>query len=863
MNSTDFKDKPPRIPEWIIKKLLIEREFNERSGDLDEVFYNMKKLKGVKRASLWYWMQSLAILPGFLGDNLYRSSIMLKNYLKIAGRNILRQKGFSFINISSLAIGLASCMLILLWVQDEIDYDRHHEKADNIYRVITENRNVDPYSHSYSVCTPLAPALKANYPEILNSARFRGGDKVLVKYGDIRNFELNGAFGDQTLLEIFTFEFISGEQSNALIDPFSIVITRDFADKYFDNDNPVGKVLNLKDKFNYTVTGVLENPPQNSMFAFDFVIPFENYSRFINQDLSSNWGWYSAFNAFVLVHENGDYREISRKIEGIQMANDQNSNNHIGLKPFKDSYLYGLNGEGAITGVITFSALAAFTLIIACINFMNLSTARSSRRSIEIGLRKVAGARKNHLILQFLGEAMLMSFIAAFLALILCFLLLPVYNDLSGKQLELDISRNIILFLSICGTAILTGIIAGSYPAFYLSSFQPVKILKTTIITRSGKSSSLLRRMLVITQFSISIILIISSMVVYRQLEYIRNKDLGFEKEHLLYVEMNDGIKEHYESIKNELLNNPGVLGVSKSSSIPGLWTNSAGDLDWEGKPDDVRGSMDFRSVGLDYFSTVGLEFIEGRPFSKEITTDMSQAFIINETALELLQMESPVVEKSFRMWQRRGKIIGVVKNVHTRSLHSDINPLFYTVWPYFDNYELIKINSGNISSTIDYIKDIHETLNPNYPFDYSFLDERIETRYNSEKKLGEIFKYFTILAILISCLGLFGLASFTAQRRTKEIGIRKALGSSSGNIVTLISKEFTVLVIISNIIAWPVSYVMMTKWLDDNFVYHTDIGIYLFIIAGIAAFTIALLSVSFQSIRAAMQNPVTSLRYE
>ncbi|MFC1563335.1 ABC transporter permease [candidate division KSB1 bacterium] len=862
MNRRRYIKKPPWIPDRIIRNLLMDREYCERSGDFDEVYYELRENHGNFKAWLWYWEQILKVIPVFLSNSINRSIAMFKNYLKIAIRNILRQKGFSLISISSLAIGMACCILLMFWVHDELSYDSFNENIDSLYRVIKEDRTVDPVQRSASLPTPVIPAMKDGYPEILKAARYRTMGKTLAAHEDSKRFEMNGAFGDQEIFDMFSFEFIKGDPSRAMTDPFSMVITEEFSEKYFNNKEPVGEIITLRGQYDFTITGVINKIPQNSSLQFEYIIPFENYSRFIRQDLSNNWGWYGGFRGFVLLHDEADYRNVIPKIEGIMKKNNPGDNGDISLQPLKDAYLYGLNGNGAITGVITFSVLALFTLLIACINFMNLSTARSTGRATEIGMRKVIGARKKDLLQQFLGEAVIMAMIAFILALVICRLMLPVYNELSGKQIELNLSGNILALSIFTGVAFITGILAGSYPAFFLSSFQPVKVLKSSKISGSKGGSTILRKILVTAQFSISIILIISTLVVFNQLDYIRNKDLGYDKEHVIYLEMNDGLKRNYQAIKNELIRTQGILEVSCASSIPGLSNNNAGDLDWEGKPPDVNGSMNFITVDYDYFKTLGIELIDGRPFSREMATDPREGFIVNEEAVKLMKMEYPVSGKFFRMWQKSGKLIGVVKNSHFLSLHSEIGPVFYTIWPYFNEVVLIKLNAADISGTIKSIENVCTEINSGYPFEYQFLDERIEKRYSTEQNLGNIFKYFTFLAIFISCLGLFGLSSFTAQQRTKEIGIRKALGSTVNSIMLLLTKEFTLLVIIANVIAWPASYFLMKKWLG-NFAYRIDLGMEIFLLAGAGALIIALFTVSFQAIKAAIANPVKSLRYE
>ena len=784
---------------------------------------------------------------------------MLKNYLKTAFRSMFKNKVFSLINIAGLAIGMTCCVLILLWVLDELSFDKFHKNIKNIYSVVNYDPDGSPIRYTNSVPAPVAPVLKEDYPEIIKTTRYRVSGKLLMKYGEKLNFEQGGGFADPSFFEIFTCSFVQGNPETALSDPFSIVLTEEFAGKYFEKEDPLGKVLNINNKWDFTVSGVIKKMPQNSSMRFDFLIRFEIYGQFNDVDMN-NWGWYSDYRCFVLLPEGYDYEQLSQKISNVIPEHYPTGDNLIKLLPFEDFHLYGFNQDGTITNVLIFSILAACTLIIACINFMNLTTARSSTRLKEIGMRKVIGARRKNLIWQFLGEAVLMSLVALIFAFLLVILLLPVYNDLSGKQLSVFTTGNISGFIGLLLIAFFTGILSGCYPAVFLSSYQPVSVMKG--ITRMGtRSGSYLRKILVILQFSISIGLIICTTVILSQLDYIRNKNLGFDKKHLIDVVMQGELKNRYDLIKSELLQNQNVLSVAKTSARPNFGNNYAGDLDWEGRDPNIENHMHFTAIDEDYFKTIGVKIIQGRSFSKEFPTDAEEGFILNEEAVKYIKIESPV-GKSFRMWHKKGKIVGVVKNFHNQWLKTEIKPQFFTIWPYFDTYIMINIKSEDIPGTITHIEDTCKKFNPGYPFEYRFLDESIDNRYRAEKKFGSIFKYFTIVAIFISCLGLLGLSAFTAQQRTKEIGIRKVLGSSLNKIVILISREFTILVVLANIISWPIAYYYMRKWLQ-NFAYHTDLTIEIFLFAAILAFVISLATVSYHVIKAAKAKPVESLRYE
>ncbi|MDH4220457.1 MAG: FtsX-like permease family protein, partial [Candidatus Aminicenantes bacterium] len=540
--------------------------------------------------------------------------------------------------------------------------------------------------------------------------------------------------------------------------------------------------------------------------------------------------------------------------------NDPGAPYKLELFPYKDLRLFGLNNNGTIKFVLIFSAIAILMLLIACINFVNLTTAQSGKRAREIGLRKVIGASKSSIRRQIYSELVAIVTIAFILAVILVYLFLPKLNALSGKTLTLSLTENFELLLCMLGIAFVTLIISGTYPAFYLSSFSPVKIMKSATSTKSGNSS--LRKLLVVAQFTISIILIIATIVITKQMIYIKNKDLGFDKDHLVYHDLLGSLKTRFDTVKNELLRNPNINSVTTAQSLPNNASNSAGGLDWEGKPADVRGAMNFISVEKDYFDTVGIEFLEGETFTTIPDNWLLREFIINEKAIELMQIENPV-GKSFKMWDRDpGRIIGIVKNVHNASLHQEIRPVFYVQFPYFYNYLIINMRNENIHNTIGFIQDVYRKINPNYPFELHFLDENIDRFYQTERQINRIITYFTMLAVFISCLGLFGLSLFMAEQRIKEIGIRKTLGATVSNIVGLMSKDFLLLVAVSNLISWPASYFIMNKWLQ-NFVYRIDMGLWIFALAAALALFIALVTISFQTIKAAVANPVDSLRYE
>ncbi len=783
---------------------------------------------------------------------------MLKNYLKIALRNFAKHKSFSFINISGLAIGMACCMLITLWVQDELNYERFNENIDNIFCVVNYSTdNLDSYSSS--VPAPLIPYLKDEYAEIKHASRFRVSGRRLFSYEGNNVFEDNGGFADPELFDIFSFKAVLNDPKAALMDINTIILSKSMAERYFGSEDPLGKAIKLENQYIFSVGAIVEDIPKSSSIRFDYLIPFENYGRFEDVELD-NWGRYEIYNGFVILYNNVDHEAFSGKIANEIVDNDPGTPYKLKLFPYKDLRLFGLNDDGTIKFVLIFSAIAILMLLIACINFVNLTTAQSGKRAREIGLRKVIGANRSSIKRQVYSELAVIVTAAFILAVVLVYLFLPKLNALSGKALTLSLTENFGLLLCMFGIAFVTLIISGTYPAFYLSSFSPVRIMKPA--ASSGLGSSSLRKLLVVAQFAVSIILIISTIVITKQMIFIKNKKLGFDKDHLVYVDLLGDLKTRFDTVKNELLRNPNINSVTVAQSLPNNASNFAGGLDWEGKPADVRGGMNFVSVEKDYFDTVGIEFIEGETFSTIPSNRLLREFIINEKAIELMKIENPV-GKSFKMWDRDpGRIIGIVKNIHNAPLHQEIRPVLYVQFPYFYNYLIINMKNENIPDTIGFIRDVTRKINPNYPFEFHFLNENIERYYQTERQISRIITYFAMLAVFISCLGLFGLSLFMAEQRVKEIGIRKTLGATVSSIVGLMSKDFVLLVAVANLISWPASYFIMNRWLQ-NFTYRIDMGLWMFALAAGLALLMALFTISFQTIKAATANPADSLRYE
>jgi putative ABC transport system permease protein len=793
---------------------------------------------------------------------------MFKNYLKIAIRNLLKYKSYSFINIIGLAVGIACSIIIILWVRNELSYDRFHEKTDLLYRVIRKtfvnNQNVVESITS----EPLANGLKNDFPEIVSATSFSLEEDILFKYmpqhkeGNEKVFiENKVGFAHPEILEMFSFPFIKGDPKTALIEPYSIVMSETMANKYFGESDPVGKIINIYNRYNFQVTGVMKDIPHNSHLKFDFLIPFQILNQvkdFGKAGAFGNWG-FSCFYTYVLLKSNITIPELEKKI--IDYMNKQGHRSKLLLQPIKRIHLYTdfpdyIDNHGNINRVYIFSILAFLVLFVACINFMSLSTARSATRSKEVCQRKVVGASRLQLAQQFFGEFIIFAVIAFLCALIIVELFLPSLNLVLGKQLKIGSRWQILLeFMAI---VIVTGLIAGSYPAIYLSSFNPIKIIKGSFKLSSQRSK--FRKILVILQFSITIVLLISTFILSNQINFMKNKKLGYTKDNVIYIPV-VGRGFNYESLKNELLQNPNVLDVTTTSQLITDINMSTGDMEWEGKENDKNINMGLICTDLDFIKTFNIEIVQGRSFSKQLATDEKEAFIINEEAAKLMGMENPI-GKRFSLWGRNGEIIGVAENFHIQSIHYKIEPLVIGIYPFMRNIINIRIESEQVSRSVADIKTVYEKFIPDYPFQYHFLDQNYERLYQAEERMEKLFYYFAGLTVLISCLGLFGLASYSAEQYTKEIGIRKVLGASIPNILFILTSDFMKWVMLSNVIAWPIAWYAMNKWLQ-NFAYRISIQWWMFALAGGITLIIALFTVSWQAIRAATANPVEALRYE
>jgi len=784
---------------------------------------------------------------------------MFMNYIKIVLRTFRKQKVYSFINLAGLSLGLACFILISLWARHEMSYDQFHVKKDRIFRILNANANG---TFGRSVSYALGPELEQKYPEIEASCRVWPWHRSLVKYQDKKFDEYSFYLTDPTFFTMFTFPFAKGNAATALADLNSIVITEEAARRYFGEEDPMGKILHVaRHNADFNVTGVIQNIPSNSHLQFDLVARVE----YLGKDRIGRWEEWVA-PSYVLLKSGANEEDVEEKIAGIYKEHlDNDPDYRPVLQPVTKVHLYASGRTGLVRQVTIFSIIAIFILAIACINFMNLSTARSARRAKEVGLRKVTGAHRSQLVRQFLGESLLMSYLALGLAVLLVQTVLPAFNVFTGKQLSLtDGAGNYLAFL-IFIVVPLTGLFAGCYPAFRLSAFQPEKVLKGKAGFSTGPFQ--FRRIFVAFQFSISIGLIIATLIVAKQLRFIREKDLGLDRDHIITVWNNPELNNRFDAFKSELEEELGVIQVTAAAQRPtdvgqGVFIN------WEGRQDDAQFMVKYTVVDYDFFKTFNMELVEGRPFSRTIASDATEACVINESLKKIIGTESPLNKQiyfnhpDFSESARNVRVIGVVKDFHSESIHNAIRPFIFRIHRPFHQYVFVRIDPNDIEGAMGRIKQTFELFSPEYPFYFQFLDEAFEAQYRTEKQLGLLFQIFGAFAIFISCLGLFGLAAHTAEQKTKEIGIRKVLGASVSGIILLLSKEFIKWVLVANIVAWPVAYWIMQRWLSE-FAYRIDISIGVFILSAMIAFAIAMGTVSYQAAKTALANPIDSLRYE
>jgi putative ABC transport system permease protein len=815
---------------------------------------------------------------------------MLKNYLKVAWRNIIRKKGFSFINITGLAIGMTVCLLILLFVQYELSYDTYHTNAKDLYRL--ERLWLSPDGSVRGGFASLAPSfvvfLEKEFPEIENAVRIYPVGTILVSVGDTHYEEKRFYFAEDDIFDVFSLPLVMGDPETALAQPDGLVISQSMAKKYFLDENPIGKQMRFDQRYLLQVTGVMEDTPSNTHVYFDFLAPYLFLKGFQGSGERDYFHGTRNFTdnvtfAYARFKPGTDPAAVRAKIPGFMdrilgTRKDKDGNivpaskgNTIFLRKVTDIHLHShtskeLEANGDIRYVNLFTIIALFVLIIACINFMNLSTARATQRAREVGLRKVVGANRRRLTTQFLGESLMVSLMAILLALVLVAILLPAFNAFANRDISFRILFNPVGLLTVLGVFVLTGFVSGFYPALYLSAFRPGTILRGELT--HGTRGALMRKVLVVFQFALSVALIVSVGVVYKQMRFLQNADLGLKKENVIMLRADETIKQSWQEFKQQLTSSPNIMFATLSKRAPtGRLLDSPGfRIEVNGQRLTNPFNMPHNRVEYDFFKTYGMEVIAGRDFSVEYPTDAKKAFILNETAVRRLGLERPEDAVGLPIWTvapfLSGNVIGVVKDFNYESMHNEIIPIVTYIQPIQANTVSIRLAAGRTQEALNDAEAVWRRFNPEYPFQYDFLDDRIAEQYRNEQRMMQMFGYFSLLAIFIACLGLFGLASFMAEKRTKEIGIRKVMGASLSNIIVLLSREFTLLVMIGNIIAWPLAYFAMQNWLN-NFAYKTGIGWVVFGLAGILTFLISLLTVSYQAIRAALTDPAIAIRYE
>lgn len=788
---------------------------------------------------------------------------MIKNYILLAYRVLFRYKGYSFINIMGLAVGLTCGIIIYLWILDEINYDRHNEKFGNIYRLVQDEKFGGGIYKVAATPAPLAPLLKENFPEIELVGRYRPIiEKVLVAWKDKKFYESGFGYADPEFLRIFTVKFIDGSQELALGQPNSVIITQRTAKKYFGKENAIGKSIQIDGGFVYTVTAVIADLPSNSHIQFDLLAPFERIKQ-----LGWNIDWDNNFYyAYLLFNNSYDYRLMKDKIHHFLLIHFNLKEKDITadyyLQPLSDIHLKSdfdidvySHSEVSSQYIYIFSSVAFIILLIVVINYMNLSTARASRRAREVGIRKTSGSSRSQLIMQYMGESLVLTLISCFIALIVCELILPSINNFTGKNL--GIHYNDYQFtLGLTFIVLFTAIAAGSYPSFFISSFSPHLVLKGNI--KSG--SSLFRKMLVIFQFSLAIVLIIGTFVISDQLKFMQNRNLGLNKDQILYTEFSGTLARNYKLFKRDLINLPEVINVTYSSDVPTYTVHSTWGVSWEGKTSDDLFLIHQFAVDEDYIPTFDIKMKDGRNFDFSHPTD-SGSFILNETAIKLMEMKDPV-GKWFKLWGNKNSIIGIMKDFNFKSLHKPVEPLI--LWINRDpfGFIFIRIKPGEVNRSIAAINRVWEKYNPDFPMNLKFLDEEYNQLYKAERKMAILFGVFAMVAIFLSCLGLFGLASFITETRTREIGIRKAMGASGYRVIRMLSLDFTAWVLIATVIGLPVAYFYLHHWLQ-HFAYKTEIRIGSFILASIMVLVIAQLSVIYQAWKASKKDPADVLKYE
>ena len=864
------KPKRTRYAAWFLLRISSFTDHHSLLDDLEIEYGDLAAERGRVLAFFWYVQQMIRAMPELILLALSWRFSMFNNYFKMTIRNLQRHKGYSFINIAGLVIGMTCFVLIMLYIRYELSYDAFYANADRIYRVIGHPPEEIGSDALAITPAPFASAIMETIPEVDHATKFNAIDRLLLTKEETSFYEY-GLFADEHFFDIFSFKFLKGDKAHIQDNPESIVISLRLANKFFGNEDPMGRTLQCS-LGDFSVAGITEDVPENSHIQYDWIIPFSKQFRPEDRERRLNaWNWDSYY-TYVVLRDASQKQVFEDKFNTLTKKRyregewEARTRIRYDLQSLKRIHLTsGLRYELSVTTdmikIRLFFCIAICILLIACINAMNLSTARASTRAKEIGIRKVVGAQRLELFRQFTGESLCISALAFIFALGLVVLLLPWFNQFVQRSIALDALDNRLIF-GLLGVVIMTGLISGMYPALFLSAFKPVSVLKQK--HGDHKKGGNLRNILVLFQFSITIVLMIASLVIFSQINYIKNRDIGFNREQILVLRRTDpGIRENFTGFKNDLLANPMVMDVTTSSQLP-INIGSATGVRFN-KDDGEEKLVHYQWIGADYnfIDVFGMDIVQGRNFSREFGADAQGAIIINEKFVNEIGWSNPIGKRLPVLWDGSGEnvVVGVVKDFHARSMHSLIKPLVIGCRPnsYFVH---IRFQSENIQDLLVHLENSYDRFKVRYPFEYFFMDEQFNQMYQSEQKLGEMLVYFSGLAIFIACLGIFGLAAHTAARRTKEIGIRKVLGASVPGVMILFSRSFTRWVLISNALAWPIAYFMMRRWLQ-SFTYRVNMGLWVFVLSALLAFCIALLTVSYQSVKAATANPVDSLKYE
>lgn len=865
---------PPRLAEWLIRKLASSENKDSIAADIKEEYEEIILERGIKKARYWYWQHTLRSVIPFVSFAFYWKITMFRNYIKIAYRNICKHKGYSFINITGLALGMALCILIYLFIRYELSYDRFHKDTGDIFRVVTRQAgNVYQGSDKWA-STPgaLAPTMKAGFPEVTKAARVSRLTGV-TSYKE-KVFEENRFFCvDPDFLEIFNFPVVSGDPKSALVEPFAVLLTTDMVKKYFGDADPIGKTLRLWHSQDFIVKGVLKNVPANSHLKFDFLASFSTMNRLMGGEANVNtWSSLDHY-TYIKLQKETNPAELEKKLPGFEKKyQGENPTNKFFLQPVTSIHLFSnlnaeLDANSDIRYIYIFSAIAFLIMVIAAFNFMNLATAMSAARAKEVGIKKVFGADRQDLIKQFFSESFLFSLTALILSLFLVELFLPLFNSIIERKLDFPFFNDWEIIIFLTGFLVLMGFFSGFYPSLFLSSFHPVKILKGTF--KIGlRDSERFRNPLVVFQFVISIVLITCTIVINNQLNYIKNRKLGYDKNQIVNVLVRDkNLQKNYENLKTELFRNPRISNITASRDLPVHIKGGGYGTKWEGKKNNERLIVYRTFVSYNFIDFYGMELVKGRNFSKDFSSDKNEAYILNETAVRSFGWKKPI-GKRIGCFDSSGKrfaegiVIGIIKDFHFQPLHREIKPLWLRLSTTQNRYVSVKISSENIQSTLNFLKKKFREFSPGYPFVYSFLDNSVNMMYRAEQRLGKLFSGFSFIAIFIASLGVFGLSSFIAERKTREIGIRKVFGASVSDINFMLSKIFLKRVVLSAIISFPLPYFIMNKWLV-NFAYRVNFGILTFFAAVVIISTVTFVTAGYHSFKVSKTSPVKVLRYE